>query len=269
VPTLRELQKVVGESILMGDPSAATDHIVDDAIPAAERLCIYRNTFIGTLIGALRLTYPAVERLVGPDFFEGSASSFIDRHPPKTAYLNEYGAEFGAFLADFPPAASLPYLRDVAALEWAVSCAACAPDVPVLDPASLAHLDEADHGRLRFITHPSVTLLEIHHPADLIWRAVLDRDDDVLAALHLELKPLWLLVHRGAEGVVVRRLTVEEGRFTAALCAGQALAEAMPSDAPPDLVALLADHFAQGRFTGIAMVETATRTQSHPMESLK
>jgi hypothetical protein len=141
--------------------------------------------------------------------------------------------------------------------------------LPALDPASLADLDETDHGRLHFVAHPSVTLLEIHHPADLIWRAVLDRDDDALAALDLELKSLWLLVHRCAEGIVVRRLTVEEGRFTAALCAGRALAEVMTPDTPPDLVTILAEHLAQGCFTGIAIAEATTRTRSNPMEVLR
>jgi hypothetical protein len=261
VPTLLELQKVIADGILMHAPSAL-DHIVDDAIPAADRLCIYRNTYVGTLIGALRQTYPAVERLVGGDFFEGSTAAFIDRHPPRTSYLNEYGAEFGAFLAGFPPAATLPYLADVARLEWAVSHATCAPDAPMLDLASLAEHDEAEHGRLSFVTHPSVTVLEIHHPADLIWRAVLDRDDEALAALDLEIKPLWLLVHRGAEGVVVRRLSAEEGRFTAALYAGRPLVEAMP----PELVMILAEHFAQGCFTGVASAETPTDPRATPVE---
>jgi len=252
VPTLREVQQAVAHSLLARDDSAAVNHIVDDLVPAADRLRIYRNTFIGTLISALRLTFPVVERLVGQDFFEGSAAAFVERHPPRSAYLNEYGAAFGDFLAEFPPASSLPYLPDVARLEWAVSSATCAPDAPVLDPAALATFDEADQGKLRFVAHPSVRLVAVRYPADHIWRAVHDRDDEALANIDLKLEPSWLLVHRCDDGVVVRRLTEEEGHFTAALCAGRPLAEVMPPETPTNLVTMLAEHLAKGRFAGIA-----------------
>ncbi len=251
MPTLREVQQTVAQSLLARDDSAAANHIVDDQIPAVDRLRIYRNTFIGTLISALRLTFPVVERLVAQEFFEGSAAAFVERHPPRSAYLNEYGAAFGDFLAAFPPASSLPYLPDVVRLEWAVSCAACAPDAPVLDPVALATFDEADQGKLRFVAHPSVRLIAVRYPADHVWRAVRDTDDEALANIDLKLEPLWLLVHRCDGGVVVRRLTEEEGRFTAALCAGRPLAEAIPPETPANLVTMLAEHLAKGRFAGI------------------
>lgn len=262
MPTLREVQKAVALGLLTRDASAAVSHIVDDSIQAADRLCIYRNTLVGTLLGALRLTFPAVERLVGQEFFEGSAAAFIERHPARSAYLNEYGAAFGDFLAEFPPASSLPYLPEVARLEWAVSCAACAPDAPTVDPASLAKLDEADQGRLRFLAHPSVRLIGLRFPVDRIWCAVLDRDDGALADIDLNSESLWLVVHRCDEGVVVRRLTEEEWRFTAALCAGRPLADLMT----PDLVTVFAEHLARGRFAGVEIAEAATGTEPAPTE---
>ncbi len=258
---LREVQRAVAQSVLSRDASVAPSHIVDDMIAATDRLCIYRNTFIGTLTGALRLTFPVVERLVGAEFFEGSAVAFIERHPTRSAYLNEYGAAFGDFLAEFPPARSLPYLPDVALLEWAVSCAACAPDTPALDPASLANLDEAEQAGLRLLVHPSVRLLEVRYPVDRIWRAVLDRDDAALAGIDLKREPRSLLVHRHEDGVAVRRLTEAEGHFTAALCAGRPLAEVMTPPTTPDLVTLLAEHLAEGRFAGIAIAAAAAGGQ--------
>ena len=262
MPRLREVQKAVAQSVLARDASEAASHIVDDVIAATDRLCIYRNSFVSTLTGALRLTFPAVERLVGQEFFAASAAAFIERHPPRSAYLNEYGAAFGDFLAAFPPARSLPYLPEVALLEWAVSCAASAPDTPALDPASLAKIDEAEQARLRFLAHPSVRLFEVRYPVDRIWRAVLDRDDAALAVIDLKLEPQWLLVHRHEDGVTVRRLAEAEGHFTAALCAGRPLAEVMTPATTPDLVTLLAEHLARGRFAGIAIAAAAAGRQA-------
>jgi hypothetical protein len=253
--TLRDIQRAVARSIRSPDDGEALRHIADDMIAAADRLDIYRNNAAATLVGALRIAYPAVEKLVGAEFFEGAARIFIERHPPRTAYLNDYGAEFADFLGAFPAAAELVYLPDVAHLEWAVSAALNAADVPALEPAALIGLAASEHDCVRFVPHPSVRLLSLHHPADVIWRAVLGGDDAALAAIALTGEPLWLLVHRDGEGIAVRRLTQEEARLTAILCSGSALSEAMPERDSAAFVALLADHLAQGRFAGFATGE--------------
>src|SRR5580698_1202034 len=88
MPTLREVQAAFAQGLLTRDYASAAPLVAEDAaIAPAERLGIYRNTFIGTLVQALRNTYPAVERLVGAEFFEGAATLFIGKHPPRGAYL--------------------------------------------------------------------------------------------------------------------------------------------------------------------------------------
>jgi hypothetical protein len=261
--TLREIQRAVARSIRSPDDGEALRHIADGMIAPADRLGIYRNNAAATLVGALRIAYPAVEKLVGAEFFEGAARIFIAQHPPRTAYLNDYGSEFADFLGAFPAVAELPYLPDVARLEWAVSAALNAADVPALDQAALVGLAASEHDRVRFVPHSSVRLLSLHYPADVIWRAVLGGDDAALAAIALTVEPLWLVVHRGSEGVAVRRLTQEEARLTAMLCSGSALSEAMPERDCSVFVALLADHLAQGRFAGFAMREPDRAASGH------
>jgi hypothetical protein len=261
--TLREIQRAVARSIRSPDNGEALRHIADDMIAAADRLAIYRNNAAATLVGALRIAYPAVEKLVGAEFFEGTARVFMERHPPRTAYLNDYGSEFADFLGAFPAAAELTYLPDVARLEWAVSSALNAPDVAALEPAALVGLAASEHDRIRFVPHPSVRLLSLHYPADVIWRAVLGGDDAALAAIALTGEPLWLVVHRGGEGIAVRRLTQGEARLTAMLCSGSALSEAMPERDSAVFVALLADHLAQGRFAAFATRDPDRAANGH------
>src|SRR5271168_2780237 len=111
VPTLLETQHAMRASLVAGDDRAAAALLADDV--GADRLNIYRNTFVSGVTKALRLPYPAINRLVGGDFFEGAAARFIAQHPPRAAYLDEYGAEFSEFLRSFEPAAALVYLADV------------------------------------------------------------------------------------------------------------------------------------------------------------
>src|SRR5262249_4376064 len=119
LPTLLELKPAMRASLVDRDDGAAAAMLAEN-VPT-DRLNIYRNTFVTGVTKALRLSYPAVDKLVGADFFEGAAGLFIARHPPRSAYLDEYGADFPEFLRDFQPAASLVDLADVARLGWAVN----------------------------------------------------------------------------------------------------------------------------------------------------
>jgi hypothetical protein len=247
MPTLLEVQRAMGAFLAKGD-LAASELVISDGIAPDERLNIYRNTFIANLVGALRISYPAVRRLVGEDFFEGVVRAFIDTYPPQAAYLNAYGSEFTDFLGQFSPAASLTYLPDVARLEWVVNCALHAEDAPILDPARLAAL-QADADPI-FVAHPSVTVFQTEYPVDAIWRATIDEDDQALAALDLSQGPLSLIVSRGANGVSVARLGPDEFRFAEAIFSGVALSRALAA-VDADMSQSLAAHLIEGRFTSI------------------
>ena len=259
--SLREVQNAIRRSVVLRDDSDAAAYIVDDGLPAERRLAVYRNTFDGSLTRALRLSFPAIHRLVGAEFFEAATQSFVHEQPPHSAWLDEYGAGFAESLARFPPAASLAYLRDVARLEWAVNRALHAPDVEPLEVALLSALSPADHERVCFVAHPSVGVLELAYPADVIWRAVLAQDDAALAAIDLASGPVWLIVERAASGIDVTRVGGQAWRFTADLLAGQPLGIALEAAEDIDAPSLLADHLKAGRFSAFNLAHPAAMPQ--------
>jgi hypothetical protein len=214
-----------------------------------ERLAIYRNTCFTTLVNALRLNFPAVAVLVGDEFFQAAARQFIAGNPPASAYLNDYGASFAAFLQQFPPAADITYLADVTRLEWAVSRALHAPDSSALDVAKLAALAPAQMDRVMFRARPGVTTLQLDSPADDVWRAVISQDDAAMAAVDLRSGAVHLLIERGEAGVCVQRMTQVEARFSAALLGGQTLADALMAQSAEECQLLLAAHLQRGRFS--------------------
>ena len=222
---------------------------------APARLAIHRNTALGTLVSALALSFPAVRAIVGADFFEAAAHGFVVTHLPTRACLNDYGRDFACFLAQFPAAAALTYLADVARLEWAVNRALHAPEATPLALDALAALDPARMPGVSFVAHPALTVLRLETPADAIWRAVLDQDETAMAALNITTGPVWLLIERSVSGVQVRRLSAGSGPLTERLCAGEPLQRTLDaldgSDAPAAAFeAVLAEHLAAGRFTG-------------------
>ncbi len=246
MPTLLEVQRAMRASLVDRDDGAAAAMLAEHV--GADRLNIYRNTFITTATKALRLSFPVVHRLVGADFFDGAADLFVARHPPRVAYLDEYGAKFPEFLRTFRPAAALVYLADVARLEWAVSRAIHARDVEPLALARLGALSPEDQIRVCFVPHPSLALIRIDYPADVIWRGVLDGDDAALVAVDLDAGPIRLLVERRAAGIEVSRLDDCAWRFATALCDGRPLDAVLAAADGADADALLAEHLAAGRF---------------------
>src|SRR5258708_17636176 len=171
MPTLLELQTAMQQSLVHHDIARVSAMLATHVAP--DRLDIYRNTFLLTLTKALRLCFPAVQKLVGEEFFEGAAQVFIAERPPRAAWLDQYGAEFPDFLCAFGPAAPVPYLGDVAKLEGAVNCALPAAEPESLDPARLACVAPGDQGRIRLIANPSIALVQLGLQSDSICIAVL------------------------------------------------------------------------------------------------
>ena len=254
MPSLRDIQRGMTAAIADGDPASVAAHIVPGAIAPDARLAIYRNTHEFTLARALALAFPAVERLVGAEFFAGAAHRFARAHKPHGAWLDEYGAAFPGFLARMVEAASLAYLPDVARLEWAVTVALHAPDAGPIDLSAVAALDPADHGRVRLAPHPALSLLVLDHPADAIWRVVLAGDDAALAAIDLAEGKVRLVVERTGASVEITRLDEAAWRFLADLAAGRALGAAIAAHPDIDAPRALAEHFARGRFAGFDLV---------------
>ena len=111
-------------------------------------LDIYRRSVRRNYRNALGATYRTVKRLVGVAFFDAAVDAYVTANPSASADLNTYGDRFDRFLGAYPPAANLPYLADVARLEWAIDVVHRAADVPLVPDAVLAALAEVPAAKL-------------------------------------------------------------------------------------------------------------------------
>lgn len=117
MPALHELQQAFLAALLAEEAPADAARRLSIAPAEISGIEVHRHTLRANLQGALRKTYPVVECLVGVEFFAYAAQAFIASQPSRSSNLEDYGAGFDEFLRDFAPAASLPYLADVATLE--------------------------------------------------------------------------------------------------------------------------------------------------------
>ena len=169
---LRDTQIALATSLLAGDDDAAASRIRAGKLSARRRLEIYRHNVYSNLRGTLKDIYPVVVAIVGDAFFHHAADLFVQTTPSRSGDLNQFGSEWAAFLGAYPHARELPYLPDVARLEWAWHEAFHAgetPTTPAFDLARLAAVAPEKHGALCFDLHPSVRLLKSEFPVLRIW----------------------------------------------------------------------------------------------------
>lgn len=135
----------------------------------AGRMAIYRANMVASAEKALASAYPVIRQVVGDDFFHGLAREYQRGTPSTSGDLTAFGATFGAFLAAFEHTQSLPYLPDLARLEWAVHLAYGAADAPDWDPASLAAVKPEQQAAIRFQWVPGTAVVGSAHPVVRIW----------------------------------------------------------------------------------------------------
>jgi hypothetical protein len=219
---LPELQARFAEAILREDAAGVAGAVVADGLAPAARVQVYRNHVFTSLTEALEATFPVVCRLVDRRFFGFAADRYVRGHPPISPCLFEYGATFPGFLESFPPCAGHPYLADVARLEWAMSAALHADDLPAITPADLGTVPSEDVGRLVVRTDPSASWLRSPWPIDRIWQAN-QPGADPEARVDLAEGGAWLEIRRREDIVTFRRLERPAFAFRAALGAGVTL----------------------------------------------
>lgn len=144
-------------------------HIRPQQLSAANHLAIYRNSVIGTLQKTLQEIYPVCYKLVGHNFFIFLATEFINIHSSQSPNLAHYGETLATFIEQFTPANSLPYLADVARLEWAYHVAFSAEQPLPVDWQKLSELPKNQEEQIIFTLPPQSTLLQSSYPLDIIW----------------------------------------------------------------------------------------------------
>lgn len=221
--SLRELQAGFRAALLVDEEHGVVDDIVADRLAVSARLAIYRHHVLTSLTTALEATFPVVCQLVDRRFFGWLADRYIRAHPPSGPCLAEYGASLPAFIDGFPACAGLPWLGDVARLEWALNAALHAAEARPLTADALAAVAPAALEQLVLRLEPSVTLLASRWPVDAIWRA---NQPGATATVDLEAGGVELEIRRVGDDVVFRTLPAATFAFRATLGAGRTLAGA-------------------------------------------
>ncbi|MBS0536405.1 MAG: putative DNA-binding domain-containing protein [Proteobacteria bacterium] len=225
--------------------------------PDPRRFAVYRNNVMVGLIDALRANYPAVDRIVGEEFFSAMARDYVVLRPPASPVLLDYGDRFADFIATFEPAQSLPYLADVARIERAWTEAYHAREARPLMAVQFAQVRAGDAANTTLKVHPSLRLVRSRYPVLTVWR--MNSGAEPLAPVDFEAGGEDTLVLRPDADVEVRAVPPGGSAILNALMEGKTLTEAAQSalyeNAQFDLAGNLAVLIEAGAFIGCSALE--------------
>ncbi len=242
---LARMQERFAQAVRGAGPLESAFALIQEAgIAPADRMAVYRNNFIGSLLEVLAGTFPVVKMIVGERFFPRLVADFIQAHPPTEAVLAQYGGQLPPFLQAYEPVSKLGYLPDVAALEWARQRAYFAADSAPLEPEALGAVLGTDPGGLIFTPLPATTVIASDYPLGTLWEAH-QVDDPANVRLPDKLAREAVVVTRPQRLVLHSIISRDDGLFLRDLCAGLSLGETLDAAqkqdrVPADLQALLA-----------------------------
>ena len=166
---LPELQTAFAKALKDGLVIGDTGIVSTAALSAEQRVAIYRSSILGSLQNTLSEIYPVCQKLVGDDFFFAMAEDYCRQTPSQSPDLGDYGETFPAFIQDFPPAKSLPYLSDTARLEWYWHRAFIGHNSTRIAWEALAEQLNQHSDSIVFVLHENGSLLASEFPIHRIW----------------------------------------------------------------------------------------------------
>lgn len=223
---LKELQQSFAAD-LWGDHIRQLRRIVsEDLISAERRLNIYRNNVRASLRTALAAVYPVTRQLVGSDFFSYLSDQYIRVYPSRSGNLQEFARNIPKFLVNFEPVSTIPYLADVARLEWAYQEVSRSPSLETPDLGLLTKLAPHELPGVRFELGAACRLVTSPYPVFSIWKVNQNGyvgDDSV----NLGEGSQTVLITRPKDEVELWCLRNAECKFMGALVSGQTLGAAV------------------------------------------
>ncbi len=174
-----------------------------EAVAREGRLSVYSDAYFIRLLGCLESDFAAVLLATGPAAFRQLAADYLLRHPSSSPHVGDLGQAFAAFVRTHELSKNLPYLPDLAALEWNVLRSIYSERLPALDVQTLAAIPESAWAGARLIVDPTVRLLGTAWAVDRLWE---DKFDANAKPHKPRRQRRWLVIFRNEEWAQVRSI---------------------------------------------------------------
>lgn len=225
---MRALQKAFLDDLAgLGEraPSERAEVVTAPPLGSVEdRWHVYAHGYFARIEEALGDDFRAVRRIVGKDVFAALVDRYLKACPPRSYDLAHAGDRLAIFLERDAVTKALPFLPDLARLEWKMVEAFVAEDARPLSRQDLKQMDPARVAELRLRLHPSAALIRSKWPLCDLW-ALWKREDDDEVSVEVEGRPSAVLVYRHGFQVKSEALEEEAASLVESARAGVSLLE--------------------------------------------
>jgi hypothetical protein len=211
MPTLREWQHGLAAAIASGCPQPT------------ERMEVYVGGYRARVHEALAEVYEATHQVLGRALFLTLAHAYALACPSRDYNLSAAGRHLPTFLSQYAPTAHLPFLPDLARLEWQVCEAFHAQEQPPLEAASLTEQSLEAWADVRLLFQPSVSVVASAWPILDLWQARLQPRKTI--DLEVAGRPQCVAVYRQGDRVQCEQLDVLQQVWLEGLLRGDSLGQ--------------------------------------------
>jgi hypothetical protein len=167
----RHLTKTPAE-ILDSPKEARWNHLSDEvknSITDISHLGVYGRAYFHRLFSSMAADFPAIRTLLGQSSFERLVSSYLFYFPSTVTNIDEVGLNLPIYLKEYSLSAMLPFLADLAKLEWLLLESFYSEDSPALSLERLQNMPEKVWGRAQLRLSKHVRFLNSDFPVVEMW----------------------------------------------------------------------------------------------------
>ncbi len=256
MPSLRAVQRRLAAEIR---GNAAGTPVPDDGFAGSlrlppgtdpdSRLAVYRDGYPARIFEALEDAYPAIATICGDGSFTRLARRYLQGCDLSATSLNGIGEHFPTYCTRDELSTQLPFLSDLAHVEWAALRALHSTEQPPVDPTLFAAWNMEDWERVVLSFQPSTTLVRSDWPIHDLWQARDTPRDDI--DIDLTDRAQDVLLYRRDYEVECRLLTRHESIALDSLLSGSTLGRTMETLAENDPGTDTSQMFGQWLATGL------------------
>jgi hypothetical protein len=185
---------------------------------------VYTSGYLARLVEALENDYPAVRRILGSKRFWELTERYLKDFPPRSYDVGRVGERLAVFLGTDGLIESLPFLGDLARLEWQIAESFVAPDSEPLRWTDLQRMAPDEVADLPLSLRPGVALLRSPWPLLDLWKCK-DRETEEISVRVEGRPPSRVLVSREEGEVRCRDVGETDARFIEAVRWGGSLVD--------------------------------------------
>lgn len=188
---------------------------------------IYETGLLARASEAIENDFPALAKVLGAGPLRSLTARYLARFPPRSHDIGRLAERLADFLESDGLSRELPFLPDLARLEWALAQAFVVSDDPALHWGDMASLGADGAADLRLQLRAGAALLRSRWPIHDIWSC----RDRPLSEIDVPVsrRPCAVLVGRRGLDLVCRALDGAGLRVVETALRGESLAQAIDS----------------------------------------